>query len=148
MCSCGMCAKRLSFHLLELRHSGSYVYTTEPKTPRVCSSLYTKLSSILDLFLAVKKTHSKRKYLWGVSTISTNSYWAFSIYCRPRVLSSLFLRLLIKHFLCVRHYSKHLVDTTKTKSQISRSLYSNGDICTNLSMTVMNAQQNKTSNRA
>ena len=44
--------------------------------------------------------------------MSTNTYWAFSIYCRLRVLSSLFLRLLIKHFLCVRHYSKHLVDTT------------------------------------
>lgn len=145
-----MCAKRLSFHLLELRHSGSYVHTTEPRPPRACSSLYAKLSSILDLFLAVKKTHSKRKYLWGVSTVSTNTYWAFSIYCRLRVLSSLFLRLLIKHFLCVRLFKASSRYHKQKQSPKFQGAYTLMEIYaqTNLSMTVMNAQQNKTSNRA
>lgn len=143
MCSCVPNV----FHLLELRHSGSYVYTTEPKTPIVCSSLYTKLSSILDLFLAVKKTHRK-EFMRGFHSINKYLLSIFYILQTESTFFSLFEA--IKYFLCVRHYSKHLVDTTNKNCPKSQGAYTLMEIYaqTNLSMIVMSVQQNKTSNRA
>lgn len=145
MCSCVPNV----FHLLELRHSGSYVYTTEPKTPIVCSSLYTKLSSILDLFLAVKKTHLEKKSIYEGFPQYQQILTEHFLYIADWEYFLLFLRLLIKYFLCVRHYSKHLVDNYKQNCPKSQGAYTLLEIYaqTNLSMIVMSVQQNKTSNR-